>query len=498
MSYLFPNTKQFIQDIQTVQTEGPYCLGAHCGDFILVLEMAQQFQSQGQKMALLVCFDGIMNMVKEHGNHYSIRMHWRNFLENGPSYLLYKIRRRFQLFFMLLKKLHIIFRQKKGKALSNEMKNILFIEAFRSALYHHVPQYYAGNITLFLTKESRLMYLPEAARLVADRVNIYDVAGYHDNLYVMPQLETLGKQLKHCLDKTAKLYDDKNLVSLNTDRAVLEESRQKQQDLPWTSLVPIQANGSKPPLFCVPPAGNTALSFVNLARHLGMDQPVYGLQPLGFEEGQVPHNRVEDMAAYYIKEIRSFQPEGPYYLGGTCFGAFVAFEMAQQLLAQGCTVALLALFDPGTPSYSAVPIQHRNAFEKIGHYIRQTAYHFKRGQLIHALMDFFVYRRYRWLKMKFLPQDYRIKCVMDAHQAARMNYIPQIYPGKITLFRSSEVHALEKKGFWAKRWSDLASGGFDCHVIEGKHREILGEPRIQELAKQLKLCLDEAQQTTQS
>ncbi|MEN8221164.1 MAG: thioesterase domain-containing protein [Pseudomonadota bacterium] len=57
------------------------------------------------------------------------------------------------------------------------------------------------------------------------------------------------------------------------------------------------------------------MSAVKYARYLGMVQPVYGLQPLGFEEGLVPHNRVEDMAAYYIKEIRSLQPEGPYYLG---------------------------------------------------------------------------------------------------------------------------------------------------------------------------------------
>ncbi|OAD20369.1 thioesterase, partial [Candidatus Thiomargarita nelsonii] len=126
--------------------------------------------------------------------------------------------------------------------------------------------------------------------------------------------------------------------------------RQKGWSAPWSSLVPIQADGSKPPFFCVPAAASTALSFEKLARHLGTDQPVYGLQPLGFEEGQVPHNRVEDMAAYYLKEIRALQPEGPYYLGGMCFGAFVVFEMAQQLLAQGCTVALLALFDPGPPA----------------------------------------------------------------------------------------------------------------------------------------------------
>jgi len=240
-----------------------------------------------------------------------------------------------------------------------------------------------------------------------------------------------------------------------------------------------------------------------LARHLGMDQPVYGLQPLGFEEGQVPHNRVEDMAAYYIREIRSFQPEGPYYLGGQCFGCHVAFEMAQQLQAQDCTVALLALLDPGPIILLYFSIRPKNTFNLPGHFVRRTIYHFNRGQLTYALMNFFVYRHYQWvkrIKRIISSQERRIQYVMEAHQAARINYVPHVYPGKITLFQSSDFHTMEKEGdgHWASRWSEFATGGFDCHIIEGKHLEIFREPRIQELAKQLKLCLDEAQQTTQS
>jgi len=320
--------------------------------------------------------------------------------------------------------------------------------------------------------------------------NFFDLGG--DSLLAISLFAEIEKRI-------GKQIPLASLLDAPTVGQLAELLRHEGWSPPWTSLVAVQGRGAKPPFFYVPPAASTALSAVKYARHLGTDQPVYGLQPLGFEEGEVPHNRVEEMAAYYIKEIRSFQPEGPYYLGGQCFGGNIAFEMAQQLQAQGCTLALLALFDPSTP-YPAPFIQHRNAFEKAGHYIRQTVYHFKRGQLIHALMDFFVYRRYRWLKMTFIPQERRIQYVMDAHQTARINYIPQVYPEKITLFRSSQYHTLEKEGdgSWARRWSDFATGGFDCHIIEGKHLEIFGEPKIQELAKQLKVCLDEAQQTTQS
>jgi thioesterase domain-containing protein len=55
------------------------------------------------------------------------------------------------------------------------------------------------------------------------------------------------------------------------------------------------------------------------------------------------HPRVEDLAAWYVAEVRAVQPEGPYFLGGLSFGGIVLFEMAQQLCAVGMSDSL---FDP--------------------------------------------------------------------------------------------------------------------------------------------------------
>ena len=41
----------------------------------------------------------------------------------------------------------------------------------------------------------------------------------------------------------------------------------------WTSLVPMQTEGSNPPFFCVPEAGPTIYSLSNLVRHLDAKQP---------------------------------------------------------------------------------------------------------------------------------------------------------------------------------------------------------------------------------
>ena len=76
-----------------------------------------------------------------------------------------------------------------------------------------------------------------------------------------------------------------------------------------------------------------------------------GCKPGGWKMDKTPTPRIEDMAAWYIQALQPCSPTGPYLLGGWSMGGVVAFEMAQQLHAQGQRVALLALLD-GQDSYS--------------------------------------------------------------------------------------------------------------------------------------------------
>ncbi|HMI17032.1 MAG TPA: amino acid adenylation domain-containing protein, partial [Bradyrhizobium sp.] len=114
---------------------------------------------------------------------------------------------------------------------------------------------------------------------------------------------------------------------------------------PWSSLVPLQPLGAKPPFFLAHGWGGDVFVFLGLAELLAPDQPAYGLQAVGLDGKSARHTTIENMAAHYVQEIRSFQPEGPYYLGGYSMGGLIAFEMAQQLHRLGQRVALLVLFD---------------------------------------------------------------------------------------------------------------------------------------------------------
>ena len=81
-------------------------------------------------------------------------------------------------------------------------------------------------------------------------------------------------------------------------------------------LMVVQTGGSKRPFFYFHPhwQGGAFYCF-SLARDLGSDQPFYILDPYRFDGLKVPPT-IEEMAADYIKSLRSVQPQGPYLLGG--------------------------------------------------------------------------------------------------------------------------------------------------------------------------------------
>src|SRR5207245_2786374 len=68
-------------------------------------------------------------------------------------------------------------------------------------------------------------------------------------------------------------------------------------------------------------------------------------------DGRIPQDPcLEEMAAAYLVELRTLQPQGPYFLGGFCFGGLVALESAQQLAAAGEEVALVVMIQTRHPA----------------------------------------------------------------------------------------------------------------------------------------------------
>lgn len=114
-------------------------------------------------------------------------------------------------------------------------------------------------------------------------------------------------------------------------------------------LVQVQRGANNKPAFFFVHGEPDGAGFYTrgLAQYLDPDQPFYILQSSG-PDGGVPPPSVERISATLVQALRSFQPRGPYRLGGWCNGGTIAYEMARQLEAQGQRVDLLVLLHSRT------------------------------------------------------------------------------------------------------------------------------------------------------
>jgi thioesterase domain-containing protein/acyl carrier protein/NRPS condensation-like uncharacterized protein len=176
--------------------------------------------------------------------------------------------------------------------------------------------------------------------------------GIHDNFFELGGHSLLAVKLFAEMEKRfGKNLPLSVLFQAPTISQLADVVQHAEETVSWSPLVTIQAGDPKKlPLFCVHGAGFNVLIYRDVALNLGPDQPVYGLQARGLDGNQPIHLSFESIAADYIREIQTIQPEGPYMLGGLSNGGNIALEMAQQLRKQGQEVILLALFDTYGPN----------------------------------------------------------------------------------------------------------------------------------------------------
>jgi thioesterase domain-containing protein len=82
--------------------------------------------------------------------------------------------------------------------------------------------------------------------------------------------------------------------------------------------------------------------------------------------------------------------------------------------------------------------------------------------------------------------------VLSKNLQANEDYIAQVYPGVITLFRC-KIQPLKFAKYPDSGWGDLVTGDLEIHHIPGDHYSLLREPRIQLLAEKFKVCLERSQ-----
>jgi len=274
--------------------------------------------------------------------------------------------------------------------------------------------------------------------------------------------------------------------------------KEKPKDV-WTSLVPINPEGTKPPLFLMHAAGGNVLFYKDLSDRLGEDQPCYGMQAVGLSGHQSAYDRIEDMAAHYIKEMRGVQPTGPYYVGGSSVGGLIAYEVASQLRAVDEEVALVVMFDTNAPGYpvrlkknSGLRMTILRFADRIHHHV-ETLRILERGERLKYILAKStkaknqIRRTYIQTKrqisrgvMNRLGHDLPDNLVLtqNAIAIASNRYDPSVqYGGDVLLFRATkQPRGIQKDDTLG--WSKYAVGNLEIHEIKGDHGTLVSEPRV--------------------
>lgn len=334
--------------------------------------------------------------------------------------------------------------------------------------------------------------------------------GLHDNFFSLGGHSLVALKLIAAIEKETGRRLRLSTIFQEPTVARLAEALRHPDARESSSVVEIQPRGAQPPLFLVHGVGGGMFwGYSNLSRYLGPDQPVFGFKSRGLD-GLDEFGSIGEMASHYVAELRRFRPQGPYYLGGYCFGGNVAYEMARQLTAQGQSVGFLFLMNcwPNNSSYTRISwtpvfickalwnfclrLKHqiqRGAQQPRGYFKYRTAWVRKR---LKALYSKRVEDRLAVEDIVDLsPQPETERKLWSKHVQAWLQYQPQPYAGRIVLFRT-RGHPLVCSFDHEMGWGSFAAGGVVVRICPGDHESILEEENAAETAHLLKLELDEA------
>jgi len=287
------------------------------------------------------------------------------------------------------------------------------------------------------------------------------------------------------------------LIHAPTIELLANEIRPLSKDANYPTLVPMKKTGTRPPFFCIHGGAGSTLFMHRLAAKMDPGQPFYGIEPEGMDGRQFKHTTLEEIAAFYLSEIRKLQPKGPYCLGGYCFGGIVAYEMAQQLLRQGEPAALVVQFTAELRFHRRIPAPLKPkppanpTRKRLATFLRNPVRALYRISAIRIAKEWgkFAPTFYRyWFNLGLrIPPRMRTLYVWRTLIRAERNYVPMPYPGTVVMFHGSDYEDDPNLG-----WDGLAQN-IEHHIIgqssQDSRRDLMNEPWVGQTARELCDCI---------
>jgi thioesterase domain-containing protein/acyl carrier protein len=264
---------------------------------------------------------------------------------------------------------------------------------------------------------------------------------------------------------------------------------------PMSALVPLQPEGSRPPLFFVHAVGGSVAPYVALASLLGADQPFYGLEDPGLRGDERPR-RIPETAASYLRAIRAVQPVGPFHLVGWSLGGTIAVEMARQLRAGGEEVAMVVLLDTGIPTAPYEPDQAELLSWFVDDFTGLAAAEspaldlaalrqLPAGQQVDAVLAALESTVAGTADVR---DELRTRIdVFSANSRAFLAHQPGGYAGRLVLLSAADEAADD-----VPRWRAVAPDHFEHHVVPGNHFTMLRPPHLRAVADAVRRSLTDS------
>ncbi|MGR9108700.1 MAG: thioesterase domain-containing protein, partial [Gammaproteobacteria bacterium] len=274
------------------------------------------------------------------------------------------------------------------------------------------------------------------------------------------------------------------------------------------TIVELQGQGVKPPVFVLPGAIGSVHYLYPLALRLGRDQPVYALPTPGLDGLRTPDS-VTQLAAHHIEAVRRIHPRGPYHLVGHSSGGRVAFEMVRQLEQDGEEVALLAILDTNAPDPKRIKqdIEKSPLFwlrELVVLFAELTGLDF--GSICTLLEDqadaesayAAVLQGFKQHEVVFAPDApvEELKALVNVYRTTvelhQDYYVQTPITCPIHLFMASDRFAEQAfedtREAWG--WANYTDAGVTILKVPGTHMTMLAEPHVRSLAEALSACLE--------
>lgn len=267
----------------------------------------------------------------------------------------------------------------------------------------------------------------------------------------------------------------------------------QQPSLPrFSPLVPLKSGEADPPVYLAPGVGGSVMEFFGLVANLQTRHPIYGMQAMAADGSDVPFERIEDMAQFYLEALQQRQPHGPYLLVGYSLGGLVALEIAQRLSAQGEQIRLLSLLD-AYPYKGFLGTWQRA--RRIARLMRHHASIVKQLPLRSGL-SYVLSPAERTLhapgkgaeNLVRRPFAGAMRQARDSGRRALARYRPRPYGGRIRFVKAAKhsVFPVDPAAAWSKWMSSL-----EVETVAGDHYAMLGE-HFESLAAALSRYLSEA------